>query len=172
MTDFITDCLEMLPEPAALFEAETLGFVAANAAATRLVGGIFDPPNPREAVAETGLDVQMARAALLNVGSYSATLEAGRVHITKLVTEQVLSRPDLLLVTVHPDAEPEDAWLAHQRMLLAVRVNESGEIALRNMESGIAQLQAALVAQHDLLRNYNHRVAEFMRLSTDLKKNP
>lgn len=167
MTGFIADALELLPQPAALFECRDLRYVASNTACAlyRRTFGSESPPTMTDAVERMGIDLAAAKAALTDVGTYALDTPFGTVHLSLLPTAPELTRPDLLLLTMHPDSSQEDSWLSHKRMVMALKVNETGEIALRSMENSLVQMQAALSAQHGLMREYNRRAAEFMRLN-------
>lgn len=171
MTDFISKSLELLDQPAALFVHPTYEFVAANAAASRTASDLFD----REVVMASkddgrayfelaGLDPDRMRQYVAEHGYYARESPVGTFFMTVLETALELTRPDLLLVSVHPDTSREDAYLAHHRMLSIVKTNEAGERSLRMMEDALLQMQAALSAQHAVLRETTHAAAEFFRL--------
>lgn len=171
MTDFISDSLELLDQPAALFVHPTYEFVAANAAASQMASELFDrevvvaSTNDGKAYLElAGLDPDRMREYLAEHGYYARESPIGTFFMTVLETSLELTRPDLLLTSVHRGTSREEAYLAHHRMLSIVKTNEAGERSVRMMEDALMQMQAALSAQHALLRETNHTAAEFFRL--------
>jgi hypothetical protein len=171
--DFIADSLELLPQPAALFACESTGptYVASNARASRLNGLIFDdgataPVEDR--LQYLGLDQSLAMAALMQVGTFTARTDGlGILHMTRLNPPDQATRPPLLLATLHESVSEKDAWLDHNRIVTSLRINESGEIALRALETMLVQAQSAVSAQRDMLRSYNHRIGELLSMNYD-----
>jgi hypothetical protein len=173
LMDFIADSLELLPQPAALFACESTGlkYVASNAHASKLNGLIFndgagDPIEDR--LQSLGLDKALATAALMEFGTYTARVhDYGILHATKLSPPDQATRPKLLLATLHEGVSDKTAWVDHNRIVMSIRINENGEIALRALENMLIQAQSAVSAQRDMLRAYNRRMGEFLSLNYD-----
>lgn len=182
MTDFISDSLELLPQPAALFEDDGLAFVAANAEATRLADlleandaklallreGLRGGQSAREALRHVGLDADKSRRSIDERGYYARETPHGFMFLTKLETSPELTRPDLLLVTLLPGMERENAVMQNERMVSMLRINEAGYRSVRMMEDALMQMQAALSAQHVMLKETNHKAAEFFRMQPNI----
>jgi hypothetical protein len=165
VTHFIADALELLPQPAALFETKTLRFVAANAAASKFtrtqVG--TEPVDVQDTLDKLGLSDVLAQADQWLSGTYTRHARLGWLHITRMPPQQNHPRPVLLLATFHPEGSEEEAWLDHNRMLLSVRINEVSETSVRSLETTLVQVSAALDATRLMLEDYNSRMGDFLR---------
>lgn len=166
MVDFIADSLELLPQPAALYYASSLELVAGNAAAHQYVRDHLDP-DVSEEDARNAFDLNrvLTKAQTLTVGTFSHHCSHGWLHATRLRATEGMSRPDLLLVTLHHGVDEKAAWTDHNRMVLSVRINENGEVALRALETMLVQAHAAVSAQRDMLASYNRQMREFLELN-------
>lgn len=170
MTDTIADALELLGQPAALFECPGMVHVAANAAAGRAARLIWQERgieirNAPEMLEILGVDLDKARALLQGEKGYFAReTPYGILYMTRMPGSPELSRPDLLLATLHPATSREAAYMAHHRMLTMVSANELGHRSLRMLEDALIQVQAALSAQHAMIEETNRRAEEFFRM--------
>ena len=164
MVDFIADSLELLPQPAALYYASSLELVAGNAAAHGYIREHFGSDD-EAVVRELGLAEALRKAQTLTIGTFSHHCSHGWLHATRLPATEGMSRPDLLLLTLHHDVDERTAWTDHNRMVMSIRINENGEIALRALETMLVQAHAAVSAQRDMLASYNRQMREFLELN-------
>lgn len=166
----MVDSLELLEQPAVLYEYPSLRYVAANVSATREAERVFHARDVEHKTAADlldllGLDVGVVRKHVDSAAAnYAKEVPYGVVYVTRMETSRELTRPDLLLTTLHPGTTRENAYMAHHRMLTLLRSNEAGWRAMRMMEDALLQMQAALSAQHVMMQEMNHRAAEFFRL--------
>lgn len=166
--DFIADTIALLPQPAALFD-DRLHLVAANERAWMwYVEQVPDDIQDRETLREvTGLGEVLA---LAHAGGHARRESPwGWVVGTKVETEIALTRPTLVLVTLHA-AEARLAELDHRRMLLTLQVNETSDITMRAMRQSLLQIQAALSAQERLVDTFNAEMAHFLDNYDDQEK--
>lgn len=168
MTTYMIEALDQLPAPAALFECPGGAFLGNNKAARNLQRRILPDVPTSDVVGAfqaAGLDQQVLQATMLDGdGTYMTHGMAGvgTCYMTRLRAPTGLPRPDLLLVTAHPDLNEYDAWLDHQRLAMSVRINENGEATIRAIQTTMSQLQTTLSVQADMINSYNQRMSSFM----------
>jgi hypothetical protein len=165
MTDFMAAALQLLPQPAVLFEWKEHRYVASNQPASDFCREQFggEAVDAAEAFRRLDLNSALDAAIMMPHSTYSARRDYGVVHMSRLPTMPGRSRPDLLVLTIHADVDDKTAWLDHQRMLLSLNVNEASEIAVRVMEDQLVQISAALESQRELIATYNRRMGEFLK---------
>lgn len=157
--DFIAESLSLLPQPAALYD-DQLHIVGGNEPAWMWYVDLPVEFSDREDLRErTGLGWVLEGAC--RDGHARRRSQWGWVVGSKLSTEPGLTRPDLLLVSLHATDE-DTAVLDHNRMLITLQVNERGEMAMRALRNALIQGQAAVAAQRDLLDVFNGEMGRLL----------
>lgn len=170
MTDFIKDSLELVGQPAVLFEWPTMSFVAANAAGWMLMEGLHIPAieGDTHLLDSVGVDGTAADRYLRDKGYYAAQSTAGLMFLSMMEAQREWSRPDLVVATVHPDSERENAYMNHHRMMSMIKANELGYRTLAHMEDVLTILHDAVSVQRAMITNMNHSAAEAFRLQENV----
>lgn len=154
MTDFLTKSLELLGQPAALYEHPSMEYIACNDGdAGRLLTEL--------------LDATSAVGNIEKYGYYAKELPRAVLFATLMRTKPDLTRPDLVIATLHPHTSRENAYMAHNRMVMMLNLNESADTAMRNMEHAIFAMQTSLSVVRDMVRDVNATAAEFNRLDAE-----
>lgn len=166
MPHFMARALALLPQPAALFETPGHAFVAANQSARVVAQALLPPdiPHDHDMVAKyLDLAEPLAAAEEMDEKTLHYRADFGIIYISRIPAQARHPRPDLLLMTMHANMDEADAWLDHNRMILALKINENSEIALRVLESSLTQISAAMQTQADLVHSFNASMGDWVR---------
>lgn len=171
MYHFVSESLGPFTSPAVILEADSLRYIERNAAADawfQRLGEAPDEKTARSVMGALGVTPAMLDAVShLGPDTLSHPLpgrDGGVLHVTRLDSLDDGRRPALLLLSLHT-GEPHAAWEIHNRLVMAVQVNEAAEITLRSLEASIRQLGEVVEAQRALVSGYNARMAAFMAAS-------
>lgn len=174
MTDFISNALDQLPYPAALFEVPSHRYVHANQAALLTardhLGREGMSSGPRGAMERLGFFDLLNHAAASPCDTWRGYAAVGRVIVSEANSTRSAARPPLLLLTVHPDDDPQMAEADHVIIRTLLLINESTERSIRSMQTSMLELHAASESQRQMLNIMNDMATTVM--DRNMKKSP
>lgn len=166
VTDFVARSLGLLPQPAALWEVHEHRFVGANPQGDRIRQMFPELGTEPRKRAIRALYQALGEAESEPEGTFTAELPTlGFVHISRMPAKPFHTRPDLLLMTAHEGVDAATAWMDHQRMLMALNINEEADMACRQMQTALTQIAASLEATRAMVQTYNDRMVDWFAVS-------
>lgn len=185
MPEYMVKALDLAPQPAALFEVGTHELLGINEQAVALsqaqLEHLLENGTPLEMHKARRQQAAMKRYGIAGVlandadvaewlssgesanGAIISVEEAwGFVHVSRLRAPHHHSRPDVLLVTGHPQAEERNSLMDHHRIVVALYLNEMSAVSTKLLRVAQQQINAAALAHEEMLTFFNGRVAEFM----------
>lgn len=127
-----------------------------------------DPAASQQMFEKVGVDTARMRKCLDDLGHFAVEALMGVVWISRIETRPHLTRPDILLVTMHPETTRETAYMQHARMAAMLNINEEANRTIAMLETVLVQAQGALTAQRIMLADVNAVAEDMFHLQANL----